>query len=429
MMRNRKFQLFLAFAALLGCLAGQARAEYRLSRTTTGNSVGWSVRTGWGGAVGAFTFPAGTKNSFSMDGWAIGLTITRDLSVPQDGIPEDTMNYKLREVTSEYAGLDENRMVAAIGASLAAGNLGKDGLKPNTSNTFSLAWTSREQDNLDSWPWEGRFPMSASGTPVIKGVETLISFTGDQYYPWITRPVGYFAAWSVYLLNFRETSNMVFLHIWMWNSSMYFKYDDTQKQAGKMGALFPDGVTWKTVGIISDQRSWSSSVGYWAIHPAKQIIADYFPGIKSTWTPVEPPRIGWFFLRPFTLRGETARITNTMYNCSAFGVSMTGDMVNTYTMGQVHRIAQGLIYPKPGTISPWTGAQMIGMPGMLQPTDTRYNQWIWSGTVTGNQYTLMSVLHDMAPRDSIRRHSVHDRPGQRPADHPAGADPRQYRQH
>ncbi|HLA39398.1 MAG TPA: hypothetical protein VJ417_05335, partial [Candidatus Glassbacteria bacterium] len=52
-----------------------------------------------------------------------------------------------------------------------------------------------------------------------------------------------------------------------------------------------------------------------------------------------------------------------------------------------------------GELSPFTGRPTTGNPGVIQPSDARYNQWLW-GRQGRINYHAWSGLHDFGPRDT-----------------------------
>ncbi len=407
MIRQRNFQLIIAMAALLGCLASPVLAERRYQRTGRVNNVGMGMIAGWGGALrsggNSIQLPSGSGNFFKNDVWLFSMTAVRDLD--GDGSPEDT-SYCNKNSMAGYAGLNYNRIEDLAGQGL---NM-ETATSERAGTDISQIWSSLDPGNLDSWPWEAREPKSATGTPVIRGAETLVAHTGDTFNAWYNNPppIGWYMCWSLYFLDFGESNNMVYGNVWMQNSTHYFKFNDNLKD--NVGATLPDGHKWFEFSVIMNLRApqfagYGSGYNYagWAFHPEKGITAHYSrEPTNSSFSPPEPPVIGFKMLKMPEHNGETMRLANinTWDHMAPFGFEGTRDMMTAYSSWALNEAAMGKFDMFPGAISPFTGkGGMIGWPGMLEPDEPRYNQWLWGGD-SQNTYTMYSALHDFEARDS-----------------------------
>jgi hypothetical protein len=411
MIRQRFFIIILTLAALLGSLAIQAQAEILYARKGRVNNVGFGLASAWGGPLktsphsSPFEMPTGSGNYYTNDVWLMSMTVVRDLD--NDGSPEDTSRNNKNSM-SGYAGLNEARL-----AELAGSGLNMETATSERAGTdISQVWDSLDPETIDTWPWEAREPKGPTGEPVMKGAQTLVCHSGDTFNAWYNYPppLGYYQNTSLYFLNFGESNNMVYGHVWMQNATHYFKYNDLLKD--NYGTTLPDGHKWFEACMADNFRAPKFGGGdylAWAFHPAKEIVAHYSkePTISS-FTPPEPPVLAWKMLVKPVHNEDVVKLTNINFwdHDQPFGFEGSRDFMTAYSISNQHRAMKGEeggfdMFPTAVNpfLEPDEQRPLIGWPGMFRETDTRFNQWIWGGN-SQNSYTMFGTLTDFEARDS-----------------------------
>jgi hypothetical protein len=407
MMKQRLILKLMAITALVGFMAGSARAEKVTSRMPQGNNVGMAVNLGWGTPFNWNTnrpmqcqFPRGSGNMMYNQVMTICAAVTRDLD--GDGEPEDTMRTAdgSRAMDSYWASSYAYNYLAPLAA--AGENLNAESRRIDVS----YVWSSLDEENLEDWPIEAREGKTSGGAPVVYGAETIAFHSGDVFLTYYGPPPCIYQMWSCYFLNFGESNNMVYCHVWNQNMSEYMKWNPTGSYA-EDGAGIPDGADWDGLLLIHTNRSMSysgSSVG-WMYHPARQITGVYgqTPTIDG-FSPPEAPMMGFKMLNPPVYNEEVGDLVSFhTYASGEFGVSgINNPFVHLDDYGAMYRTTFGL-YPGyyGGQINPWTGKTMVNYPGVLTPEDDRYEQWIWGGSNNAAYMGIYGELHDVAPRDSF----------------------------
>ncbi|HLA40042.1 MAG TPA: hypothetical protein VJ417_08595, partial [Candidatus Glassbacteria bacterium] len=257
---------------------------------------------------------------------------------------------------------------------------------------------------------EGRDPHTASGTPVIHGAETFYVHSGDVFNSWGAPLSGYYNGWAMYFLDFAENNSMVYVHEYFQNVTEYMKwnpsYGATMWSDGSPAP--PDGWTWKGMNLFNNWRQMgfgrSQNLG-WCYHPAKDIVGLWcFDPLVSNWTPSAPPLMALKVLKYPELNGEQVGLQNIHTVAGGeFGVSSPGNLLASgLSYQRVYQAVMNTAHLYPGQTNPFTGREMTdGWPGVLYPTDSRYNQWIWGGASNWNHYTFWGEMHDIAPRDTF----------------------------
>ncbi len=405
MRKNQSLHVTLVLLALVGLLAAPAPAEMLNSRTSQGNNVGLGFGLGWGGPLGSDNgppsqFPKGSGNiiGFYTGGWTAIATRDRD----GDGLAEDTV-----------ATVDGGRAMVSGHWSIEAADLiygyALAGTDPNTKMgdiEHNQVWSSMDPENLQTWPMEAREGKQAGGDPVIKGKETVFVHYGDVRNAYTNPPVGWYSGLSFYFLDFGQSNDMVYGHVYWQNVSEYMKFNSSYSDIGDAN---PDGMTWQGLIIVKlfNDVSFGGQGAGWALHSEKGILTRYSPvPTISTFTPSEPPLWGVTMLKNPVWRGEEYGWThfNTTMTNSEFGVSARreGAIMGGLPHSAKYRASKGEYDYSPGTTNPFTGeAGIKGWPGYLQPTDSRYSQWIWGGNGTRTTELYFSEMKDFAPRDTI----------------------------
>jgi len=414
MLRNRFLFSAIVLAALLGVSVVPVSAEHLQQRVARGNNVGLGIMTDWcmpmitaSWTGNTIQYPKGSGNLILNDAWTVGMMTANDLD--GDGAAEDT-------ATLGSGGRDTMPYRCSIEAIDALTALATSGENMETAagarsgTAFNRVWTSLDADELADWPVEARNPHTASGTPIIHGAETIFTHSGDVFNSWGAGLSGYYNGWSFYFLDFAENNSMVYVHEYFQNVSEYMKWNPTYGNdmwyAG--GAAPPDGWTWKGAILFNNWRQMafgnSGNLG-WCYHPAKEIIGLWSTEpLVSDWTPQQPPLLGLKVLKYPELRGEVSGLINIHTPAGGeFGVAQENNLL---AMGlsekEIYQAVMNTKHLYAGQINPFTGREMTdGYPGVLLPSDSRYNQWIWGGASNWNHYTFWGEIHDVAPRDSF----------------------------
>ncbi len=413
---SRKLNLIPALAALLCLAAGALQAEMLQQRVPRGNNAGLGIGRltggGWAGpwysAVNnTIQYPTGSGNMIYNDCGVVTYMVTRDSSgadlspsdtiMPPDGGPG---------VVFLHASAYNYDEVMAIAASEPS--LGKLGDVP-----YNRVWSSLDASELEQWPTEGRWGRSASGEPMLHGAETMFVHYGDVATTYgYGAPAGMYSGYSFFFLDYGESADMVYMNIHFQNVSEYLQYNSVANYK-RIGARYPDGYTFFGAIFIPFMRqvgfgSNSNNAG-WSYHPAKEIFGYWCksPTISS-FSPQEPPLIAYKVLKAPSINGETAVLVNAHVDSNTeFGVNAAWGVVRAnfgskdrykYSMGaDPHQYTAD-------RINPFTGRQLIFWPGLVLPTDTRYNQWLWGlggGSLQAALTPIYGEVHNIAPRDTV----------------------------
>ncbi len=410
MMRNGI--ILVTLAAILGLTVSPSQAEMLSSRFSTGNNVGFQIQSsGWGGAFHSTSvqFPRGSGNYMGNDNWNFVICTTRDFN--GDGLAEDTCLQQdgRNDVSGWCSPLLECEQFLA--ETFAAGD---DNLEGPTMTKYRQVWSTKDADNLLDWPIEAREGFSSSGAPIVHGAETMFVHTGDALLTWLNNiSTCSYIGISAYFLDFAEGNNIVFLHYLVGNSSMYAKYHSNRgiKASNPDPRIMnnQDGWTWKGVMVWESRQMNFGGDGdiAWGYHPEKEIWMTYSEKpTLSTYTPQYPFLVGGKMLKPPMYNGESARMTNLIHSGSDFGFKAGPDMYYSAVSpeGKKYRMGRGLVDECApyflGTVSPWTGREGTGTPGVLQPSDANYSKWLW-GASNWRDVAFYSELHDVAARDTF----------------------------
>ena len=403
MLKSRFSLIKLTIVALLAAgFLTQSYAEWKSSYNAQGNNVGLYVQKGWGGPLsGRHQFPRGSGNLFVAGRWNWGVMTAMD--VDGDGTVEDTLGHGSRggRIRGMNVTLESYNELAAL---YAAGENMDEASNRLDHNRIQV---STDPEDLAEWYPEFREGRTASGAPIVHGAET-INVRNGQALDSESWNAGPDMEYQFYLLNFAKSNNTVFGHIFIRNMSEYLKWSSNPDIAAK-AASQPDGITWKewtyhylvaNGGIIGARDE-----GWAFMNPgAIQVITDR-NGVESSFTE-SPFMVVHYELRLPSFNGEDMRPTNLIehgWNCE-FGFCGSADVLESgYSYTKAYRVSQGVPYSEnvwPGVISPWNGKQIHGWPGLLDPSDSRYNQWIWGERNSYNHYQFFGALHDFGPRDS-----------------------------
>ncbi len=413
MIRQSSFFRIITMAAVLGCLANQAVAERLYVRMARGNNVGLGVMDDWGmplytsSSMGVhFQFPKGSGNFITNNVWTIAVGTTRDID--GDGTVEDTM-------VLGSGGRDQMPYNASIWREeqlreLSTGPQNMETAASSRSGTnINQVWSSLDPENLTTWPLEAREGYTETGDPVLHGAETIYTGSGDVFNSWGGPTNGFFMGWSFYFLDFAENNNIAYGHVIMQQVTHYMKWAPTYGLSGTspnndITVQNPDGFTWAGMVLFHNQRDFrfGGVRAAWAYHPEKEIIA-HFAGepTVSSFTPPEPPVLGFKMLKKPKFKGQEAQLTNVHFaDPGSFGGPETSNLLAMgLTRGQSYRVALNEEPLYAGVLSPYNGKPLTGWPGVLSPEDDRYDQWLWGGN-SWSSFTMYGELNDMGPRDT-----------------------------
>ncbi len=410
MIRNSFILKFLALTALAAFFASPAAAERLSTRISQGNNIGATIGVGWGmpwgGSGRPWQFPRGSSNLIKNDGMTIGYGVAQDLD--GDGLAEDTTGTNhLRATVPELSSLESYDLITAIAGTgvIMEGEM--------TKSEYSRVWSSLDLEELADWPIEGRIPRGdPNGAPdVAAGGETMFFHSGDPFMGWghdpgCTPPGGAYE-WTLRFLDFAESNNMMYVNVFIRNMSEYVQFNH-HDDYGAAGRAHPDGWTWKGMVTIANFRNMQfgpERMG-WALHAEKRLYGMYAPtSTISDFTPPRAPLMGFKMINPPHTADQTMDMTSLHHHdwCSEFGFAGHKQFFVGFPWGMAYTVAldkETGYYP--GVINVFTGEQIRGAwPGMLQPEDARYSQWIWAGPCYFMTYPCYGELLDIAPRDTV----------------------------
>jgi len=414
MLHDRLMFFKLIVVALVLSLATAANAEWKTVYFTQGNNIGLGVSLHTGGPLGGrysdiapSQFPRGSGNLYNVGNWCFGVCTARDCD--GDGTAEDTTANLSRGSASSGNQRISLEVYDQLAAFAAAGEKMDDAAG---RVSFNRVRTSLDADDLADWPAEFREGRSSSGAPILHGAETVCVTMGDAFSDWGAAN-GIDIEWQLYFLNFAESNNMFYFHVFFRNMSEYNKWNPAADFLAKFAGT-PNGQVWKGM-----QLDFVTANGFligggdegWGINFAKGLYANIDrDGIESSFSGGVANHCMMLFDIP-RWNGQEMPLTNTCRHqwTTEFGFGGTEEVLEGgYPMNKAYRFGLGKnapagpFYASYGpAANPWTGGYLYGWPGVLEPGDTRYNQWIWGRTAGSNHYTFWSEFHDFAPRDSF----------------------------
>ncbi len=409
-MLDRQFLIKLMVVALLVAVAQPARAELKSHVSSKGNNIGFAVRVGFGGPFNTYDdshqFPRGSGNMYTYGRWQWGVNVARDLD--GDGTPEDTMTNRSRNGTWEG-----QRQSLEFGDELAAAAAAGERMSEFSGRiTSNRVWTSTDADDLADWPVEFRAGRSPSGEPILHGAETIVCMLGNAFTE-SQDAVGASIEVRAHFLNFAESNNMVYAHVFFQNMSEYIKWNFNQ-DVRALVANTPDGQVWQGVQMVygygNGCYSGSGNDEAWLYYYPMGIIAHCDAnGVESSFT-TNPAAVAAMHFENPKWNGQEMKFTNAMahrWNSEFGGPTPLEVLEGGHNTGVGYRYGNGKYDPYApsaflvGYTSPWTGGTLYGWPGVLEPGDPRYNQWIWGTKNNQNSYNFWSEFKDFAPRDSF----------------------------
>jgi len=411
MLHDRLMFFKLAAVTLLLSLVSTANAEWKQTVYYQGNNVGMASTLQWGGPLGRVTkqFPRGSGNLYTIANWCFGVPVARDVN--GDGVAEDTTAPLSRG--SEHS-TPVRVTLEAIDQLTAFQAAGERMSEAAARISFNRVWTSLDADDLADWPAEFREGRTSSGAPILHGAETVVSMHGDAVNE-DGNPTGVSMEWRVHLLNFAESNNMVYFHVFFRNMSEYLKWSFAPDMAAKFAAT-PNGQVWAGMELAYTQANpvniGSQNDEGWAVHnPTGTLAVVDRDGVESSFSGGKVANIATTFFRNPTWNGQEMKMTNHMYHqwTTEFGFSIPIEVLEggkprgqAYLYGLGKNNPYGPFYASYGpAANPWTGGYLHGWPGVLEPGDTRYNQWIWGRNAGSNYYNFWAEFTNFAPRDSF----------------------------
>jgi hypothetical protein len=400
----------LALAVLLAGLASSASAEWKQMKAAEGNNLGIVISVDNGTplyagyySVSKYTwqFPRGSGNMIGGGGLSYSPSALVDLD--GNGSLEDTIIPWSRGnmVTGGVGSLEAIDLVTALSGS---GEIMLDAVNRIENNRV---WSSLDADDLAEWPAEFRQGRVSGGDPITFGAETIVGRYTDAFQIAFGMPLGASVEYSFYFLNFAESNNMVYGKCFVRNMSEYIKYNSERLIADKAKTYAPDGFTWSLMTMAWSAYEMAFPPGEdgderFCFHPAQEAVGVFdMTGKESSFTPQETPIFVQKVLRQMSHNGETMTFKSfhpKLY--TSYGVRNAVDVFEGgRTLSQAFNWQLGEIELPKNTINPWTGKQAIaGLPGHFEPTDQRYNQWLYGSSY--NLYCSYGVIHDFAPRDT-----------------------------
>ncbi|HLA40345.1 MAG TPA: hypothetical protein VJ417_10120, partial [Candidatus Glassbacteria bacterium] len=337
----------LASVALVLALAADGLALQTKTRKSQGNNFGFEMNLGSTVFAGTSEYPRGSGNAIPTyeGGWGHFLATARDLN--GDGYAEDTL-----------MGSSRGRTIGGRRASLEAEALVLEGFNAGHRMDQWMGrvennevWSSLDPDNLTRWPAEFRYGRTLSGDPIIFGRETMCALHSDawnQSYQRSVPPHGVSMEYQFYFLDFGESNDLAFGHLFIRNMSEYLKYNDNVNFRALVAAN-PNGQVWESFALIYVENYFG--IGFdavnmdegWAYHPARVIkcMVDQ-NGLESGFTNGGFAFvIGYTPLRNMEFNGETSYLSNTnnFRWSSDFGLSKAFDYGALSDPGQTYRWA------------------------------------------------------------------------------------------
>jgi len=416
MQKNMHFLSKLILVTLVMYLAGPAYGIMTRVRSSQGNNVQLEIHSDESSVFcGTSMFPKGSGNlipSFE-GGWGNCIAVARDIN--GDGAMEDSCHGsgRARSIPGSNCSLESYAELEALF------NSGERMDQAANRIEHNRVWSTLDTDDLADWPPEFRAGRTASGAINKIGAETISTRLGDCFSSSFTGgvpPRGVSFEYSFYFLNFGESNNMVYGHLFIRNMSEYLKWSPNEAFRTQV-ANTPNGQKWNFClnyftgyfGIGSNAVSMDEG---WAMHPAKEIVAvTDRDGMEDGFTQGGIAfSVGHKMLRAPQFKGQQAIFTGMhgMRWGSDFGGPQTRDLFQTSDAGLVYRACLGELYPNldelanqmyGGQLNPLTGRPCWGWPGQLRPTDQYYNLWVW-GNQGRTQNAIYAEITDFGPRDS-----------------------------
>ncbi len=395
----------LAVVALLVVSVSSVMAEWKQSYQSGGNNIGLTVALSYGGPLrGLHQFPRGSGNVYKVGRWNWGQNIVRDTD--GDGVVDDTMANLSRggRFMGLLCALEDYDQLAALAAA------GEDMYDASSRQSTNRVYVSSDAGDVAEWPARFREGRTLSGAPIMHGAETICASMGDCFAE-DGRTQGASIEYRFHFLNFAESNNMAYMHVFFRNMSEYNKWNPSEPFREKIAGTIETGQTWaglQMVYTVANGFNIGSRDEAWAYYFPRQIIVQADRnGIESSFT-TPPAMMAMMPLRMPEFKGQTLTFTNCLAHGwnTEFGGPTPDEVLeggrsngNAYRYGNGRWDATAPYYPD--YTSPWTGGPVYGWPGVLEPGDPRYEQWIWGTTNANNSYNFWGTFTDVAPRDSF----------------------------
>ena len=188
---------------------------------------------------------------YKIGRWGWGGQVARDCN--GDGTAEDSTYNGSRAgmFDGERNSLEAYDLLAGFAA---AGEIMSDAAGRLSTNRV---WTSLDADDLADWPAEFREGRTESGAPILHGAETVVAMMGDAFMDW-GYGVGLSMEHQFYFLNFAESNNMMYYHVFFRNMSEYNKWNPNPDLVAKFSGT-PNGQIWSGFEMTySHGNGWDS---------------------------------------------------------------------------------------------------------------------------------------------------------------------------
>jgi|SaaInl4_150m_RNA_FD_contig_111_32742_length_9015_multi_5_in_0_out_0_2 hypothetical protein len=396
----------LAIVALLVVVVSSANAEWKQSTQSQGNNVGLTVSTSYGGPMRGGTpsqFPRGSGNTYKQGRWNWGINVVRDPD--GDGVADDTLANLSR--AGRFPGMLCSLEALDLLTSLATG--GEDMGDASTRISTNRIYTTSDPGDVADWPAWFREGRSSSGAPIWHGAETIVANNGDCFNE--DQAMGASIEWRMHFLNFAESNNMIYTHVFFRNMSEMNKWNGNSDITDQIANTAETGQVWTGM-----QLNYNYGNGFliggrdeaWAYYfPREIIVVADRNGIEGSFT-THPAMVAMMPLRMPELNGQTLTFTNTCAHgwSTEYGLMQPEEVLEGgYPMGRAYRFGNGRYDPTApfyeGYTNPWTGGPVYGWPGVPLPDEDRYDQWWWGTANAYNSYNFWGEFTDVAPRDSF----------------------------
>ncbi len=403
----------LAVVALLVVSVSSAMAEWKQAVQSAGNNIGLTVALSYGGPLRSspwpHQFPRGSGNTYTAGRWNWGLNIARDTN--GDGVANDTAANLSRggRFQGELCALEDYDLLAALYAA------GEDMYDASQRISVNRIYASSDPEDVAEWPARFREGRTLAGAPIFHGAETIVASQGDCFSD-DGRTMGASIEYQFYFLNFAESNNMAYMHVFIRQMSEYNKWNPNADFQAKIAGTAETGQIWQGMQLVYTTANGFRIGGRdeaWAyLFPRQIIVQADRDGVENSFT-TPPAMMGMMPLRMPELNGQTLEFTNSLAHgwSTEYGLMEPEEVLEggrpngrAYRYGNGRYDATAPFYP--GYTNPWTGGPVYGWPGVPLPDEPRYDQWWWGTANASNSYNFWGEFKDVAPRDSFSLDAV-----------------------
>jgi len=399
----------LAVVALLVVSVSSAMAEWKQATQSQGNNIGLTVSLSYGGPLRTspwpHQFPRGSGNTITAGRWNWGVNIARDTN--GDGVVNDTAANLSRggRFQGMLCALEDMDQLSALAAA------GEDMYDASTRLSTNRCYTTTDPGDVAEWPARFREGRTMSGAPIVHGAETIALAYGDCFAD-DGRTMGASIEYRFHFLNFAESNNMAYMHVFFRQMSEYNKWNPNADFLEKIAGTAETGQNWAGMQLVyttaNGFRIGGRDEAWGYLFPRQIIIQADRDGVEGSFT-TAPATMA---MMPFRLpehKGQTLTFTNTLahgWNTEFGGPAAEEVLEGGYPNGRAYRYGNGRYDPidspfYPAYVNPWTDGPLYGWPGVPLPDEPRYDQWIWGTKNANNSYNFWGEFKDVAPRDSF----------------------------